>query len=742
MGRIKACAVAGTLILVGQINLAIAECKPGQVKVTSQPGEPFRAIVELPKSCDGKKSFYVTASDPQAEKSGLNVAYENTIWAERTNDGKLSLGSTRATSPGQLKFQINAVDAGVVSNKYSVAINREIEVPVAVTRPTPVVPPRNSSLVSTAPVKVEVSSGNRGEGGIAHADRKALGDSANSELSKVDAQHNLIATTGGLPEADTSEKLGEPTAPSDSLSPPSSLTEHVVEKPTFNAEAPAISSGNADVSRGEGQVARTILEESAPQENQSKFAPDNPSLETTAHVAKAQPVQVQNRPTPEPQSRVPLGQAFLPSSDVDPQLLQGKFADLARSIEDKKLQLKATSEGSLAEVPYRSKNVLDHLAAASNWAYAGSRKRSLEHFNAADESLVVVESKGVLESSAKMAGAVLLNDNVLDYVPSPAESVLINFNKAIMYWSLNDREGAKVEFNRSQERMDRAVSRYEKEIGNAGDKADKDTAAGVEKASKSVLNINPEMARWNAYSGYANPAVAYVDALFNQDDVSYAENMMGRAAGMQPENQVIAKDLAELSQGRLCDSRQCTWVMVEYGNGPKLTELRTDVPISVANGFYSVSLALPKLEVNSDVPNLVLAVNGAPVSLETVGSMDRVVQAEFLKRWPGVVGRSLLSGTIKAVAQKQAVARSGSFGSLVSLASTAATVVSTRADTRIWTEMPKAWVVARVDQSRERELNLSVGNKKIPLTPQLDKSVLFVRVPTDGSAPSVYELPL
>jgi len=217
------------------------------------------------------------------------------------------------------------------------------------------------------------------------------------------------------------------------------------------------------------------------------------------------------------------------------------------------------------------------------------------------------------------------------------------------------------------------------------------------------------MSHWATYREFVVPQATYLQALYlgrskDQSDLEKSRETMGRVVGIT-ENSVAAIDYEDLAKGSLCPTDDCIWIVVEQGLGPCLVERRLDLPIPTPSGIITISLALPALEsrtISNDLSFVILN-SGEPIILSELASMDRVLQTEFQKRFPGIVTRAIAGATVKAVAQfelnKRAGALVGLIGNIVSAATTAA-------DVRMWRSMSSNFMLSRIQRDLETHIVL------------------------------------
>lgn len=323
---------------------------------------------------------------------------------------------------------------------------------------------------------------------------------------------------------------------------------------------------------------------------------------------------------------------------IDTLLAGGDYRAAALEAESR-LGLQPDKEGVLPDVGLTQGSVLHHMEAAESWRMAGDRDRALAHYDMAEEALKAVELQSQAGAAGKQVVAGLLNDSFLDYKPSPAEAVLVNYNKAITFWGQGNTDLARVEFNRAEDRIRRAVERYASEIESARQEA-AGAQAGDDKTLSNVATAM-NMQAWSPYEDFVVPQATYLHALFlasgDASDQALAVELLGRVRAINPDNAVVQADHEEMMFGALCPTHDCIWIVSDEGMGPVLQEQRLDVPIVTGSGLLTVSFALPQLVSRQTTPANYVELRSGNGSVQSykVGDMDRVVQTEFKKRQIG-----------------------------------------------------------------------------------------------------------
>lgn len=430
--------------------------------------------------------------------------------------------------------------------------------------------------------------------------------------------------------------------------------------------------------------------------------------------------------------------------ELDAVLHTGNYGQAALMAEERIGIDPPAPDGVRSAVEYNPKHVLSHLEAAEAWRMEGDLARSIEHYDAAEVALGDVETNVAGQTAGKI-GAALVNETLATYVPSPAEAVMINYYKALTFWSEGKDDLTRVELNRADDRTRRAVERYAKEISEAQAEAARKNSNQTYDNPDVAGNINaqfPEMARWQPYAEFVVPPATFLQALFLgvsdvPSDREKSRELYERLGGIVGAHPVLAADMAEIAEGDLCPTQDCIWVLVERGLGPELQERRFSYPVFTGNGVVSVQMALPALASRFDPVLSQCEVRHGPESAECVpfANMERVVQTEFSKRFPGIVTRSVVSAAVKAVAQDQAGQQGGMMGMLLA---TAITAGITTADVRMWRSLPGDFALARVKRNGEPNLVLQIAGQPIdvPLS-GAGSNLVHVKLPIAYGRPSI-----
>lgn len=430
------------------------------------------------------------------------------------------------------------------------------------------------------------------------------------------------------------------------------------------------------------------------------------------------------------------------NQELDAVLATGDYRQVATIAEDR-MGLDTVAEGEPREpVRYSPKHVLEHLEAAEAWRMLGDQDRALEHYDAAESALGDVDENTGGKAMGKV-GAALINETLATYTPSPAESVLINYYKALMFWAAGRADFARVELNRGDERTRRAVERYAKELEKAQAEAAKNNSNHTydnPAVAQSVGGQFPEMSQWQPYAEFVLPPATFLQALYlahsgEPADREKSRELYERLLGIVGGHPVLEADYAELSQPGFCGQSDCVWILVERGHGPELRERRFDYPVVTHDGLVSVQLALPALASRFDpaLDDCHILQGAETIDCLPFASMDRVIQTEFSKRFPGIVTRAMVSSVVKALAQNEANKRGGLLAGMLTQVLTSSV---TTADIRMWRSMPGDFTLNRVRRTAE-PLQLEIAGRVVEVPLRDGNQLIHIKVPRSYLPPSI-----
>ncbi len=430
-------------------------------------------------------------------------------------------------------------------------------------------------------------------------------------------------------------------------------------------------------------------------------------------------------------------------------------------------------DGDATGIPETS-NLLWALQAGAAKRASGEYDQSTAFFDASENAIKDYNETGMLGNAGATMGSILINDTVLDYPPEEYDGIMVNTYKALNFWVQGDIDNARVEFLRALERQTRAKERFAKQITkekkalakkqkDANEKRKRRLAAATTRQEKQAIKneprldfnkavSNPEIDRimrqkysnldqFDAYPDFINPVTTYLAGLFFSVHGEYnkAADLLKETYGMVRENGYVAEDFKRVED--ILDGKKkpgsFVWVVFENGTGPEKEEVRVDLPIFLfTNQVKYTGLAFPKLKTNEQAyPYLTIINEGKELGqTQLLADMDRVIQTEFKKDFPGIITKAVVSALLKSYAQYEAQKEFGDLGGIIG---GVYQLVTTSADVRIWTALPKDFQVASFPRPGNGMIRIVAPGAE-PVDVQLPEtrfSVIYVKIPQKGATP-------
>ncbi|MGA1980796.1 MAG: hypothetical protein ABSG99_09625 [Sedimentisphaerales bacterium] len=375
-------------------------------------------------------------------------------------------------------------------------------------------------------------------------------------------------------------------------------------------------------------------------------------------------------------------------------------------------------------------------------------QKSTEYFDKAEDMLKYYDEQF---KGGDIIGSTAVNENVIPYRGAAYDGVMVNTYKALNFMVEGKPDLARVEFNRALDRQRRAKEKFVEEINKLNAELEKNqqqnamakSTAESQTTHDLLAQKYPNLYNFQAYPDFVNPFATYLAGVYFNliGDHTKAVDLLKESYGMVGNNPFIADDLTATEKvlnegGRL---ENTVWVIFENGLGPVKEEFRIDLPLFIATSQVKyVGIALPKLEFrNQAYPYLLINSDGKEYMTLPVADMDRVVQTEFSKEYPGILMRAIISATAKAVAQYAIEQQGSNAATALSYAMAAYSFASTAADVRIWTALPKDFQVARFPKPKNGKLKITPPGS-IPLDidiPQCNNAVVYIRIITNQAVP-------
>lgn len=346
------------------------------------------------------------------------------------------------------------------------------------------------------------------------------------------------------------------------------------------------------------------------------------------------------------------------------------------------------------------------------------------------------------------------------------DAAMVNTYKAFAALSRGDRDGARVEINRAQERLQRIAERYRAEIAAARDninaqqredptKGQSITAAQNAPEVQDLLRANAE---WRAYQPFVNPASTYLRGIFLLNtgvpgDAEEARRALLQVQAVANSAPVVLQDIdlaRQAANGRRPAPQ--VWVIFENGQSSEFEQLNFTVPMPVLarQGGVTVrpiTVSMPRLAVRPNAyDRLMVTGRGPAVGTVPVASMRGVMASEYGARFNNLLAGAVLEAVAKAVGVSAANAvgsRMGAAGAILEIGAVAAANI-TVSDTRSWQALPGEFQAARVPTPSSGSISIAApGGPSLTLSvPTGRSSIVLVKAQQPGSPLVAQVLPL
>ena len=352
----------------------------------------------------------------------------------------------------------------------------------------------------------------------------------------------------------------------------------------------------------------------------------------------------------------------------------------------------------------------------------------------------------VLDTTEKLAQANDLNNMhaAIDYRYTTYDGVMTNVYKSMAFLAQGDRENARVELRRAEDRQRRAEEHFQREIANAASKTngqqDPQFAQIMLKAEQSPEygSASNNLSALATYAPFENPFATYLMGIYLLNDGDYANGMasLKRASQVLGPNSAATSDViwADHAHHSRKPARPQTWIVFENGQSATYHELRLVLPMVTGQ---PMTLALPTLAQNAPAYSaLQIQAGGLSAATAPAGSFDAVMASEFAKRRPMILGEAVAEILVKNVGSALAQKSKNPY---LQFASSVVANVST-ADTRSWTALPKDFQVARLNAPADGHVSIETAEGQ-PLgdvtVPADHSSIVWVKIQQAGAHPAI-----
>lgn len=381
-----------------------------------------------------------------------------------------------------------------------------------------------------------------------------------------------------------------------------------------------------------------------------------------------------------------------------------------------------------------SGNLLWSLDAGAAMVYAGDSAHTMPVLDHAEE---MMKRRDIGQRGEKG-----------QYRAKTYDGVMVNAYKAIAGMEAGQRDAARTELLRAEDRQRRAEDDVQAEVLRSQARQNQHAGFDFQGAFQSVQRdaayreAVQDMNNYGGYQPFINPFATYLSALYflnsaEPGDKERARDAFKRVRGIVRESALLNGDVELAEKDEKFSPK--TWVIFENGQGSTLTEYSVRFPVPLIGkrrGMSVATVALPRLHENAPAAGALLVGDGGERTVE-VGNFDYVMRSEFRRRYPSIIATALVEAAAKiAIEEVAAQEKSG-------LALLAATVVSniSSADIRSWSALPKNFQAVRIETPKDGNVRLrtdggaELGTAKVPVD---SSSIVYVKMLAAGAAPAIH----
>jgi hypothetical protein len=339
--------------------------------------------------------------------------------------------------------------------------------------------------------------------------------------------------------------------------------------------------------------------------------------------------------------------------------------------------------------------------------FAGSRDAWLK----ADEQIRVWEedAKTDPEKVLMAIGSVVTNDRAMRYDGYDFEKVLLSSRLALSHIGAGDWNAARTEIKKTHEReaiiADLHTRKYAKVEQEAGKNRKVQTSYKTLKGYPVETLDDPDVV--NLRNSYQNAFSHYLAGYVYEalGETGLAAPGYRQAIELRPNTAILEEGLSGLDK-RVAAARKAkdadVLFVVESGMAPARKSQQISIPIITHRGAFMTALSFPVIRPDRSVylpPELTIG-SATRVPVTPVASIDAMARRSLRDDMPGIMLRSTVRATTRAVAQaelsNQAGRQFGLAGSLLAnIASTATVAALEQADERSWRTLPAYISIAR-----------------------------------------------
>lgn len=413
---------------------------------------------------------------------------------------------------------------------------------------------------------------------------------------------------------------------------------------------------------------------------------------------------------------------------------------------------------------YDKDSLLDTLEAGKAFNDAGLWKESREAFELASQKMAwKADTVDTPSAVANLIGTTLTSSAFGTYQGKIYEGGLIDYYQAINSIMLNDESGARVDFNRFDDRMtnaQRQFASYKRDLSADQQKQIKQPEAVNSQKSYTQVKSQidggvSDIPGRQSESMIRISAGQFMSGIFratssakqdkDADRVLGPINAARTAASTKQAADLSSKVVNQLKADKY-ESKGKVYILYEDGRGPSFSEFRVDLPLFLVSSNVTYSgIALPKF-VPGQAAFRSLSVSNTPTVEFT--NITNISGMDFSVSYPSIVTKAITSTIIKTAAQYvantaiDAKTKDNQLGgALLKMGVGAAQAATTKADVRSWANLPNTIQIAVVNKPSTGVLTVSSpsNQKLLDITlPESPNSLVLIKASGTEGKPAYY----
>ena len=307
------------------------------------------------------------------------------------------------------------------------------------------------------------------------------------------------------------------------------------------------------------------------------------------------------------------------------------------------------------------------------------------------------------------------------------ERVMMRYYQALNYLQEGDKGRARAEIFKTRQAIEDSKQIWKKELVIAREQMKKkgvDLDKGMSVSNNDPFHIEFERIKNfvpKNFPIFINPAALYLEALYflrggsQKDDFEKAVFSLKQLVSIYPDNKWILEDY-KLAQSLAQVTEPITYVFLETGRAPVRLEKRFDLPLmffSSTSRIPYLGIAMPSLKFNDKyLKDLKVSTKNPLLSVqsEILADFDIIVSQEFEKFYSLELSRAITGAVTKAglqyITTNSVRGESDTLRTIVGVSSGLLAQVTTRADLRSWSTLPKQIRFCKLPTPKDKKLTI------------------------------------